>query len=107
MLSISEDALREGCERARDLFMLGRLQDPGSAAETFTSVFEALGIDLEMRAGLERAIADLVPVNGLPALEAAATASMLSGVLVGLLVADSALPGDELDLPVTPGRDHP
>jgi hypothetical protein len=30
---------------------------------------------------------------------------MLSGVLVGLLVADSALPGDELDLPVI-RRDH-
>jgi hypothetical protein len=28
-------------------------------------------------------------------------------VLVGLLVADSALPGDELDLPVTPRSDHP
>jgi hypothetical protein len=34
-------------------------------------------------------------------LEAAAMASMLSGVLVGLLIADSALPSDELDLPVT------
>jgi hypothetical protein len=106
MLSISDDALREGCDRARDLLMLSRLQDPASAAETFTSVFEALGIDLEMRAGLERAIADLVPVDGLPALEAAAAASMLSGVLVGLLVADSALPSDELDLPVTRPRDH-
>jgi hypothetical protein len=105
MLTISDDALREGCDRARDLFMLSRLQDPGSAAETFTSVFAALGLDVEMRAGLERAIAELVPVEGLPALEAAAAASMLSGVLVGLLVADSALPSDELDLPVTRGRD--
>ena len=107
MLSISDDALREGCERARDLFMLSRLQDPGSAAETFTSAFEALGIDLEMRVDLERALGDLVPLEGLPALEAAAKASMLSGVLVGLLVAASALPRDELDLPVVRRRDRP
>ena len=36
--------------------------------------------------------------------EAAAAASMLGGVLVGLLFADSALPGDELGLPVVSGR---
>jgi hypothetical protein len=30
---------------------------------------------------------------------------MLSGVLVGLLIADSALPADELNLPVSPGLD--
>jgi hypothetical protein len=101
MLSISEEALREGCDRARDLFLLGRLRGPGAAAETFTAVFEALGVDGEMRAELERTVADLVPVEGVPALEAAAAASLLSGVLVGLLIADSALPSDELDLPVT------
>jgi hypothetical protein len=101
MLSISEEALREGCDRARDLFLLGRLRGRGAAAETFTAVFEALGVDGEMRAELERTVADLVPVEGVPALEAAAAASLLSGVLVGLLIADSALPSDELDLPVT------
>jgi hypothetical protein len=42
-----------------------------------------------------------VPVEGVPALEAVAASSILSGVLVGLLIADSALPSDELDLPVT------
>src|SRR4051794_39018358 len=102
MLSISGEALRDGCDRARDLFLLGRLQGPGAASETFTAVFEALGVDAEMRAELERAAADLVPVEGVPALEAAAAASILSGVLVGLLIADSALPRDELDPPGTP-----
>jgi hypothetical protein len=101
MLSISDDALREGCDRARDLFMLGRLQGPRAAADTFGAVLEALGVDGDMRAELERAAVDLVPVEGVPALEAVAASSILSGVLVGLLIADSALPNDELDLPVT------
>jgi hypothetical protein len=100
MLSISQEALREGCDRARDLFMLGRLQGPSAAAGTFTAVFEALGVDVEMRADLENAVADLIPVEGLPALEAAAAASMMCGVLVGLLIADSTLPSDELNLPI-------
>jgi hypothetical protein len=99
MLSVSEEALREGCARARDLFLLGRLQGPGAAAETFTAVFEALGVDADMRAELERTAADLVPVEGVPAIEAAAAASILTGVLAGLLIADSALPTDELELP--------
>jgi hypothetical protein len=98
MLSVSEEALRDGCDRARDLFLLGRLQG-GAAAETFTAVFEALGVDADMRAELERTAADLVPVEGVPAIEAAAAASILTGVLAGLLIADSALPRDELDLP--------
>jgi hypothetical protein len=29
---------------------------------------------------------------------------VLAGVLVGLLIADSSLPGEELDLPVIRGR---
>lgn len=49
------------------------------------------------RVGRDSAV---VPVEGAPALEATVAASMLSGVLVGLLIADSALPSDELDLPV-------
>lgn len=101
MLSISTSALRQGCERAADLFRLTRLQDPGASAETFTAVFGGLGLDTEMREELERALVDLVPVRGVPALEAAAASSMLSGVLVGLLIASSAVPADELDVPVT------
>jgi hypothetical protein len=107
MLSISDAALREGCDRARDLFHLSRLQGPGAAAATFTAVFEGLGIDAEMRAELERTVSDLVPLDGVPALEAAAAASMLNGVLVGLLLADSALPREELDLPVTRRDERP
>jgi hypothetical protein len=100
MLSITDEALREGCERARDLFMLSRLQGPDAGSRTMSAVFEALGVDEEMRARIERTAADLLPVEGVPAVEAVATASLVSGVLVGLLIAESALPHDDLDLPV-------
>ena len=55
-----------------------------------------------MRERLEQSLAELVPVKGVPALEAATVGGMLTGVLVGLLMADSALPTQELDLPVAP-----
>jgi hypothetical protein len=105
MLSISHPALREGCDRARDLFLLSRLQGFGADAVTMAAVFQALGLDSDMREELDRAVLDLVPVDGVPALEATIASAMLSGVLVGLLIADSALPADELNLPVSPGRD--
>jgi hypothetical protein len=102
MLSITDEALRDGCERARDLFLLSRLQGPEDGSRTMSAVFEALGVDEEMRARIERTAGDLLPVEGVPALEAVATASVVSGILVGLLIAESAMPHDELDLPVTP-----
>lgn len=101
MLSISHEALLEGCERARDLFLLNRLQGPALAGETSAAVFSALGVDDEMRADLERALGELIPVKGVPALEATVASSLLSGVLVGLLIADSSLPIDEIDIPAT------
>lgn len=100
MLSITDEALRDGCERARDLFLLSRLQGPEAGSLTMSAVFEALGVDEEMRARIERTAADLLPVEGVPALEAVATASVVSGILVGLLIAESAMPHDDLDLPV-------
>jgi hypothetical protein len=36
-------------------------------------------------------------------LEASTTMSMAAGVLIGLLIADSALPAEEFDLPVISG----
>jgi hypothetical protein len=100
VLSISPEALQMGCDRARDLFLLNRLQGPEAAAGTVAAVFDALGMDDEMRDELARALADIVPVNGHPALEAAASSALLAGALVGLLIADGAMPGDELDVPV-------
>ena len=99
MVSISRDALRVGCDRARDLFMLNRLQGSSAAAETAAAVLRAHGLDEDMREELERAGGDLVPVTGFPALEQAASSAMLAGILVGLLIADGMTPSDELDLP--------
>ena len=48
------------------------------------------------------ALRAMVPVKGFPVLEATMRGGMASGVLVGLLIADSALPSEELDLSVFP-----
>jgi hypothetical protein len=99
VLNVDPDALRQGCERAHDLFMLGRLSGHDGAASTFEAVFGALGIDQSMRERLQRDLLEMLPVRGDALFEATATTSMVAGVLVGLLIADSALPADELDLP--------
>jgi hypothetical protein len=51
---------------------------------------------------LEEVLKELVPVEGLPVLEAAMLGGMASGVLVGLLIADSTLPSEELDFSTFP-----
>ena len=102
VIHISTHALREGCDRARDLFLLNRLRDHEEAAAGLDETYQALGVDGPMREHLTDALLDLVPVRGLPAFEAISVNAMLAGVLVGLLIADSALPADELDLPVAP-----
>ena len=102
MIQISPDALRDGCERAHDLFLLNRLRGHEEAAASFDAVYQALGLETEMREQLECALEDLVPVKGDPMIEATTVLSMLAGVLVGLLIADSAFPTEGLDLPVAP-----
>lgn len=104
VIQISDDALRHGCERAQDLFLLNRLRNHEEAAESFDAVYRALGLDPDMRQRLQATLLELVPVRGVPAIESTAVTSMLAGVLVGLLIADSSLPGEELDLPVVPGH---
>jgi hypothetical protein len=106
LIHISTQALREGCDRARDLFLLSRLRSHEEAAAGLDVTYDALGVDGPMREHLEDALLDLVPVRGLPAVEAMSVSAMLAGVLVGLLIADSALPVDELDLPVTPDNEY-
>ena len=98
MLNISRDALRDGCGRAHDLFMLNRLRGHEDAAASFDAVFDALGVDERMREQLQDALIEMLPVRGDPLVEASTTMSMAAGVLVGLLIADSALPADEIDL---------
>jgi hypothetical protein len=102
MIKISSGALREGCERAHDLFLLNRLRGQDDAASSFEAVYDALGVDGEMRQQLGKALLELVPVRGVAVLESTAVAAMMAGVLVGFLIADSELPCEELDLPVKP-----
>lgn len=99
---ISQDALCVGCERAQNLFLLSRLREQDAAAASFAAVYRALGFDTEMREALQAALNEMIPVRGVPEIEATASVSMVAGVLVGLLIADSALPAEELDLPVVP-----
>ena len=101
MLNVTPESLREGCERACDLFALNSQRDQEAAAAGFDAAFAALGVDADMRARLHDTLIELLPVRGDPLAEASTTMSMAAGVLVGLLIADSALPADELDLPVT------
>jgi hypothetical protein len=100
MLNVTPEKLREGSDRAHDLFMLNAARPPAAAADSFDAVFEALGFDQTMRARLQDTLMHLVPVKGDPMLEASTTMSMAAGVLIGLLIADSTLPADELDLPI-------
>ena len=79
-----------------------RKSSPACAEAHWRRLWRLLRGILARRERLQSAVARLVPVEGLPGLEATAVASMLAGVLVGLLIADSALPAEELDLPVAP-----
>ncbi len=101
MLKISDEALREGSERARDLFALGRLSSPQDAAEVFQRLWTAFGIGPDKLPELLAELAQIVPISGVPELEAPLSWGLTAGVLVGLLLADSAAPLDEFgDLPL-------
>jgi hypothetical protein len=100
MIKISETALREGCERAHDLFLLNRLRGHDDAVSGFEAVYDALGVSGTMRQQLGKALLELLPVRGEALIESTAVAAMMAGVLVGFLIADSELPCEELDLPV-------
>jgi len=103
MINISAEALRDGCERAQDLFLLNRLRSHDEAVEGFEAAYSAFGLDTEMRERIRETAYDLVPIQGVPLIESTAVLAMQAGVLLGLLIADSTLPSDELDIPVVPG----
>jgi len=97
MLQISDEALQQGLERARDIIVLNRLRGPDDGHAAFTALWNAFGLDDDQRAQMEDQLRDLLPVAGIPAVEIPATIGMIAGVLVGLVIADSASPLDELD----------
>ena len=94
---ISEQEMRQGAQRARDLFMLQRLRSTSEAEAGFDALWERFGIAPEQRDELISHLVDLLPVSGVPEIEGPATWGLLAGVLVGLLIADSATPVDGFD----------
>jgi len=102
MLTISDQALREGAERACDLFRLGRLSAPEDAATRAEGLWKAFGIGPDQLQELIRHLEDIVPISGVPEIEAPIAWGLAAGVLVGLHIADSATPLDAFgDLPLT------
>ena len=97
MLKISQQEMREGAQRARDLFMLQRLRPTAEAEAGFDALWARFGIAAEERDELIDHLVELLPVSGVPEIEGPATWGLLAGVLVGLLIADSATPIDGFD----------
>jgi hypothetical protein len=97
MLQISDEALQQGMDRARDIIVLNRLRGHDDGQAAFTALWKAFGLGDEQRAEMEERLRDMLPVSGIPGVEIPATIGMVAGVLVGLLIADSASPLDELD----------
>jgi len=101
MLNVSEQALREGAERACDLFRLGRLSSHDDAEAVVQRLWRAFGIGREQLQELDAYLSDIVPVAGVPEIEMPMAWGLAAGVLVGLLIADSATPLDAFgDLPI-------
>ena len=101
MLNIPEQALHEGAQRACDLFRLGRLRPQEDAERSFQALWRAFGVSPEQQEELVGYLMDIVPVTGAPEVEGPIAWGLVAGVLVGLLIADSATPLDALgDLPV-------
>lgn len=101
MLNIPEQALRDGSERACDLFRLGRLSSPQDAEAALAALWRAFGIGPGQLQQLSDYLSDIVPISGVPEIEAPMSWGLAAGVLVGLLIADSAMPLDALgDLPI-------
>ncbi len=90
LLRIDDDALRDGLERAADLFKLHRLSDHENANELVAAVFANFGIDADAHTELCAAVAEMLPIAGQPVTEALMASSMCAGALVGLLIADAA-----------------
>ena len=94
---ITEQEMREGVQRARDLFMLQRLRPAAEAEAGFDVLWQRFGISPESRDELISHLVELLPVSGVPEIEGPATWGLLAGVLVGLMIADSATPVDGFD----------
>jgi hypothetical protein len=91
MLQIDQPTLREGLERAGDMLKLHRLSSADRGELLAAAVLANFGIDNLGRIELNDALHQMLPISGDPVLEAVMSASMAEGVLVGLLLATTAL----------------
>jgi hypothetical protein len=105
MLQIDHPTLREGLARAEDLLKLHRLSSPEEAQELASAVLGNFGIDELGRIEMNDALRQMLPIQGDPVVETVMTSSMLSGVLVGLLIAGAALRVEPGAIPDTPPLD--
>jgi hypothetical protein len=105
MLQIDHETLREGLDRAADLFKLHRLSTPEAAEVLAATVLANFGIDELGRIELIDSLSQMVPLKGEPMVEAVMTRSMAAGVLVGLVIANAAERADLDAIPDSPPAD--
>jgi hypothetical protein len=105
MLRLDEETLRLGLERASDLFRLHRLSGFVAAEALEVAVFENFGVDEERRAKLVAALVEMLPVTGDAFAQGLMASSMCAGVLVGLLLAQAAVPAGGDAVPDCPPAD--
>lgn len=105
MLQIDDQTLREGLDRAEDLFKLQRLSALEDAEELPAAVFANFGIDEHRRDELTQSLVEMLPISGDPLAEGLMTSSMCAGVLIGLLLANAAMEADPDAVPDRPPVD--
>lgn len=99
MLNIDDQTLREGLDRAADLFKLQRLSTHDDAEVLAASVYANFGLDEGRRLELIESLIDMLPISGDPLAEGLMASAMSAGVLVGLLIAHAGLGADPDALP--------
>jgi hypothetical protein len=105
MLFVDRQTLRIGLERAHDLLRLHRLSGFADAELMASKAFANFGLADSERPLLADALVKMLPVTGNPLMESLMASSMGAGVLVGLLIADAALPTDAGPVPDYPPAD--
>jgi hypothetical protein len=99
MLYIDDQTLREGLERAADLFKLQRLSSYHDAEHLAASVYANFGLDEGRRTELIKSLIEMLPISGDPVAEGLMASSMSAGVLIGLLIASAAMGSDPDAIP--------
>lgn len=105
MLFVDDENLRIGLERADDLFRLHRMSEFVDSQAIASAVFANFGVDDQKRYQLVEALVEMLPSTGDPLVQGLMASSMCAGVLVGLLIADAAVPAGPDAVPDCPPAD--